>query len=173
MATQLRAGIWTGSALCLFVALGQAQTSPAVPNPDHKAAVMTNHASGPFEVKLAPQGEEDKVEGVTLGRMSLDKQYHGGLEAGSKGQMLTAGTGVKGSAGYVAIERVSGTLAGRSGSFVLLHSGTMAQGAFEQSIAVVPDSGTGQLVGLTGKMTVTITGGKHFYDFEYTLAETP
>jgi Protein of unknown function (DUF3224) len=87
--------------------------------------------------------------------------------------MLTAGTDVKGSAAYVAIERITGTLAGRSDSFVLPHSGTMTRGALQQSITVVPDSGTGQLVGLTGKMTINIEAGKHSYDFEYTLHETP
>jgi hypothetical protein len=87
--------------------------------------------------------------------MSIDKQFHGDLEGTAKGQMLTAGTDVKGSAGYVASERVTGTLHGRSGSFVLQHSGTLTKGAAQQSITVVPDSGAGQLVGLTGKMIVT------------------
>jgi len=87
--------------------------------------------------------------------------------------MLTAGTGVKGSAGYVAMERVSGTLHGRSGAFVLQHSGTMTRGAPQLTIAVVPDSGTGELLGLAGQMTITIFDGKHSYDFEYTLAEAP
>jgi hypothetical protein len=104
--------------------------------------------------------------------MSIDKQFHGDLEATSKGQMLSAVTAVKGSAGYVAIERVSGTLHGRSGTFVLQHSGTMTRGAPQQSVTVVPDSGTGQLVGLAGKMTINITDGKHSYEFEYSLAET-
>ncbi len=132
-------------------------------------ATVTKHASGPFEVKLAPVGEADKAEGSTLATMSLDKKYHGELEATAKGTMLTAGTDVKGSAGYVAIERVTGTLNGRSGSFVLQHSGTLTRGAPEQNITVVPDSGTGQLVGLTGKLTVIIQSGKHSYDFDYTL----
>jgi hypothetical protein len=105
--------------------------------------------------------------------MSIDKQFHGDLEGTAKGQMLTAGTDVKGSAGYVAIERVTGTLHGRSGSFVLQHSGSLTRGAAQQSITVVPDSGSGQLVGLAGKMTVTIVDGKHSYDFEYTLPAAP
>jgi Protein of unknown function (DUF3224) len=134
---------------------------------------MTMHASGTFEVKLTPQGSDDKADGTSLGRLSIDKQFHGGLEATSKGEMLTAGTTVKGSAGYVAIERVSGTLEGRSGAFILQHSGTLTRGAPQQSVTVVPDSGTGQLVGLTGKMTIIIAEGKHSYDFQYTLAETP
>lgn len=105
--------------------------------------------------------------------MSIDKQFHGDLEATSKGEMLTAGTSVKGSAGYVAIERVSGTLGSRGGTFVLQHTGTMTRGAPQLTITVVPDSGTGQLVGLVGKMGIKIENGKHFYDFEYTLATTP
>jgi hypothetical protein len=136
-----------------------------------KGAAMAAHATGTFEVKLIPQPSDDKAEGSTLGRMTIDKQFHGDLEATAKGQMLTSGTDVKGSAGYVAIERITGTLAGRSGSFVLQHSGTLTRGAPQQSVTVVPDSGTGQLVGLTGKMTGTIEAGKHFYDLEYTLPE--
>ena len=134
---------------------------------------MTALASGTFEVKLSPQGQDDKVEGSTLGRMTLDKQFHGGLEATAKGQMLVAGTDVKNSAGYVAIERITGTLDGHSGSFVLQHSGVMTRGAPQQSITVVPDSGFGQLAGLAGSMTVVIEGGKHSYSFEYTLPEAP
>ena len=134
---------------------------------------MTTHASGTFEVKLNPQAQDDSSEDATPSRMSIDKQFHGDLEATSKGQMLAAGTTVEGSAGYVAIERVSGTLHGRSGTFVLQHSGTMTRGVPQLSIAVVPDSGTGQLAGLAGKMMINISDGKHSYDFEYTLAETP
>jgi hypothetical protein len=121
---------------------------------------MANHASGSFEVKLTPQG---------VGRMSLDKQFHGDLEATSTGEMLMAGTSVKGSAGYVAIEHVSGSLQGRTGAFVLQHSGTMNRGAPQLSVTVVPDSGTDQLEGLAGKMTINVTDGKHSYEFEYTL----
>jgi len=130
-------------------------------------------AGGTFDVKLTPQATDDSAEGATLGRMSIDKQFHGDLEATSKGEMLTAGTSVKGSAGYVAIERVSGTLHGRSGTFALQHSGTMTRGAPQLTITVVPDSGTGQLAGLAGKMTIDIADGKHSYDFEYTLANVP
>jgi hypothetical protein len=131
---------------------------------------MSKNAIGTFEVKVAPLAE-DKGEGSTLGRMSIDKRFHGDLEATSKGEMLTAMTEVKGSAGYVAIERVSGTLQGRKGSFVLLHRGIMTGGAQELSLTVVPDSGSGQLVGLTGKMEIKIVEGKHFYEFEYALPE--
>jgi hypothetical protein len=104
--------------------------------------------------------------------MSIDKQFHGDLEATSKGEMLTAGTVVKGSAGYVATERVSGTLYGRSGTFILQHGGTMTRGTPQLIITVVPDSGTDQLVGLAGTMVINIESGKHSYDFAYTLANS-
>jgi hypothetical protein len=128
------------------------------------------HASGTFEVKLTPQtisGEADNVRG----RMSIDKQFHGDIEGTSQGEMLTAGTSVPGSGGYVAIERVSGTLHGRSGSFALQHSGTMTRGAYSLTITVVPDSGTDQLVRLTGSLTIIIADGKHSYEFEYEIGE--
>lgn len=131
-----------------------------------------NRATGTFEVKLNPQQLADKTADATLGRLSIDKQFKGDLEAVSKGEMLSAGTSVKGSAGYVAIERVSGTLQGRSGAFVLQHTGTMTRGAAQMSVTVVPDSGTGQLAGLAGTMAINIVDGKHLYDFEYTIAET-
>ena len=120
---------------------------------------------------MTPQGPEDKAEGSTIGRMSIEKQFHGDLEATSKGEMLSAMTDVKGSAGYVAIERVTGTLKGRSGSFVLQHTGTMTRGAPELTITVVPDSGSDQLVSLAGKMAIKIVDGKHSYDFEYVLLD--
>jgi hypothetical protein len=132
---------------------------------------MPAHATGTFEVKLTPQAPDGKFEDATLGRMTIEKQIHGDLEATSKGTMLTAGTEVKGSAGYVAIERVTGTLHGRTGSFVLQHTGTMSRGTFQLAITVVPDSGTGQLLGLGGKFNITIADGKHSYDFEYALPE--
>jgi len=129
------------------------------------------HARGSFEVTITPQAQ-DAAEGAAIGRLSIDKQFHGDLEARSKGQMLAAGTAIEASAGYVAIEQASGTLHGRSGSFVLQHSGTMARGAGRLVITVVPDSGAGELVGLVGEMAINIVDGKHFYDFEYTLAES-
>ena len=131
---------------------------------------MTTHARGAFEVTLKPLPAYESAEGSMLGRMSIDKQFHGDLEGTSKGEMLTGGAVAKGSAGYVAIERVSGTLHGRTGTFILQHSGTMTRGAPQLSISVVPDSGTGQLVGLIGRMDIKIADGKHFYDFEYTLS---
>jgi hypothetical protein len=133
---------------------------------------MPTRASGPFDVKVIPQAPDEAGGG--LGRMLLDKQFHGDLEATSKGQMLAAGTAVEGSAGYVAMETVSGTLHGRRGTFVLQHSGTMNRGTPQLTITVVPDSGTGELAGLAGTMTIDIAaGGKHSYGFEYTLAEHP
>jgi hypothetical protein len=133
------------------------------------AAADPRHAVGPFDVKLAPLTLDDKDAGPTLGRMSITKQYHGDLEAAAKGEMLVGGTVIEGSAGYVAMERVTGKLHGRSGTFLLQHSATMAHGSQQLSITVVPDSGTGELTGLAGKMNVIIAGSKHSYDFEYTL----
>lgn len=129
---------------------------------------MTHRASGTFDVKLNPQSPEPGVGDPSVGRMAIDKQFHGDLEAVSKGQMLAAGTDVPGSAGYVAIERVSGTLHSRRGSFALQHSGTMNRGAPQLSITVVPDSGTDELAGLSGQMSIKIADGKHYYEFEYT-----
>jgi hypothetical protein len=176
MNKQSRTEVLVIAAACLLFGAGPAPYTPAqspVSKPSQKGTDMPSHASGAFEVKLVPQPPDDKAEGSTLARMSIDKQFHGDLEATSKGQMLTAGTDVKGSAGYVAIERITGTLHGRTGSFVLQHSGTLTRGAPQQSITVVPDSGTGQLAGLTGKMTINIADGNHSYDFDYTLPDTP
>lgn len=128
-------------------------------------------AKGMFEVKMIPTGAENKAEGSNLGRMSLDKRYEGDLEAAGNGEMLSAMTDTKGSAGYVAIERVVGTLHGHSGSFVLQHTGVMNRGQGSLSITVVPDSGSAQLAGLTGSMSIQVDGGKHFYQLEYTLPE--
>lgn len=135
---------------------------------------MTTRASGTFDVKVTPQAADDGAGDASLGRMTIDKQFHGDLEGTSRGQMLTAGTAVKGSAGYVAIEKVSGVLKGRRGTFALQHSGTMTRGAGQLTVTVVPDSGTDQLLGLAGKMAILISdGGKHSYELEYTLAEAP
>jgi hypothetical protein len=164
------------TAICLLLGFGSvayAQAGSQAPSPVKKEVVMTIHASGTFEVKLNPQKPDNKeAESANLGRMSIDKQFHGDLEATSKGEMLSAVTDVQGSAGYVAIERVSGALHGRSGTFVLQHSGTMTRGVPQMSVTVVPDSGTGQLAGLAGRMTIKIAAGKHFYEFDYTLPET-
>ena len=132
---------------------------------------MTIRASGAFEVKLGPLTTYENAEGSPLGRLSIDKQFRGDLDATSRGEMLSASGGVKGSAGYVAIERVRGTLHGRSGSFVLQHSGRMARGAPELVITVVPDSGTDELEGLAGTMMISVEPGKHSYEMEYTLGD--
>ena len=127
-------------------------------------------ATGTFDVKLNTLPAYDSTPGTTLARLSLDKQFHGDLDATSKGEMLSAATAIKNSAGYVAIERVSGTLNGQQGSFVLQHNGTMNRGAPQLSVTVVPDSGTDQLVGLSGNLAIIIApDGKHSYEFDYTL----
>jgi hypothetical protein len=128
---------------------------------------VNSHARGTFDVKTIPQPADD--EGVAIGRLLLDKQFHGDLDATSRGQMLAVRTGVPNSAGYVAMEQVSGTLLGRTGTFALQHTGTMNRGEQELLITVVPDSGTGELAGLTGTMTIVIEGGKHEYDLAFSL----
>jgi hypothetical protein len=138
--------------------------------PDTGKEAAMAHARGRFEVKLTPQTDESSA-GAGLARMTLDKQFHGDLEATSQGQMLSAGTAVQGSAGYVALERVNGTLQGRNGTFVLLHRGVMDRGAPSLTITVVPDSGTDGLTGIAGTMGIEIADGKHSYDFEYQLAQ--
>ncbi len=160
---------WIGFGLSVSV-----QTNTQAPLTFQKEKVVTAHATGSFEVKVTPQTPshetaDNKEVPAGLGRMSIDKQFHGDLEATSKGQMLTAGTAIKASAGYVALEQVSGTLHGRTGTFILQHSGTMTRGAPHLSITVIPDSGTGQLEGLSGAMTIKIADRKHSYDFEYSL----
>lgn len=129
---------------------------------------MMNHATGPFDVVVTRQ--DDKSDDSNLGRFMLDKQYRGELQGTGKGQMLTAGTAVKSSGAYVAIEKFSGTLNGHAGSFVLQHSGIMTQNTPQLTITIVPDSGTDELKGIKGKMTINVApGGKHSYDLEYTL----
>jgi len=126
-------------------------------------------ANGPFEVKITPQPPAPGIETANLGRMTLDKRFSGELDATSLGEMLSAGDPSQGSAGYVAMERVTGLLQGRRGSFVLQHTATMNRGAPSLSISVVPDSGTEELVGLSGSMQIQIEQGKHFYNFDYSL----
>jgi len=125
-------------------------------------------AQGTFDVKVVQQPQDDSAGGP-FGRLFLDKQFHGELEGTSKGQMLGARTAVEGSAGYVALEQVTGSLDGKRGSFILLHKGTMRKGVFDLSVTVVPDSGTDELAGIDGEMKIIIEGGKHSYEFEYTL----
>ena len=127
------------------------------------------HITGSFNVTLTPQPPAPGLEAAQLGRQTLDKQFHGALEAHSLGEMLAAISPVQGSAGYVAIERVDGTLQGKKGTFVLMHTGTMNRGERQLTVQVVPDSGTGELTGLTGQMDIQITHGQHGYSFDYTL----
>ena len=134
------------------------------------SATVIHHATGAFDIKMTPMPADDYADGKALGRVAADKQYHGDLEGSGKGQMLTATGEVTGSAVYVATERVIGNLGGRSGTFLLAHRGVMNRGAQHLEIDVVPDSGTGELQGIVGKLSINITpDGKHFYDFEYTL----
>ena len=130
---------------------------------------MTKNARGEFNVAIVPQADRDIP---MLARMTIDKTFTGGLEATSRGQMLSARSAVPDSAGYVAIERVDGMLDGKKGSFVLQHSATMDRGVPTQTITVVPDSGTDELEGLTGALTVIIADGKHSYDLAYSLPES-
>ena len=132
---------------------------------------MTHLSAGTFDVKMNPQPAEAVAAGDTIGRMLLDKKYHGSLDATGKGQMLAMRTPVEGSAGYVAMELVVGKLDGRSGGFVLQHSGTMNRGTTLLVLGVVPDSGTGELVGLSGNMEIIIAEGRHNYRFEYNIAK--
>jgi len=134
-----------------------------------KEMAVEHHATGTFEVKLTPQQPEAAHADSGIARMLIDKQFRGELEGTSQGQMLAFGGPAKGSGGYVAIERVTGTLGGRSGSFALQHSGTMQPAALKLSVTVIPDSGTGELAGLAGSMNIVIEGGKHSYTFDYTL----
>jgi len=134
------------------------------------SVTLIHHAKGVFDIKMTPMPADEYADGKALGRVAADKQYHGDLEGSGKGQMLTATGEVTGSAVYVATERVIGSLGGRSGTFLLAHRGVMNRGAQQLEIDVVPDSGTGELQGIAGKLSINITpDGKHFYDFEYTL----
>lgn len=127
-----------------------------------------HHAHGTFSVKVAPL-TPPPAEG--LGRLSIDKEIHGDLEATSKGEMFSGGDPKAGLAGYVAIEVVTGTLAGKKGSFALQHSATMDANGPKMTVLVVPGWGTGELKGIVGTFTIRIEGGQHFYDLDYTLPE--
>src|SRR5262245_19363288 len=157
------------STTAAIVMLGLATSVFAQSAPKGSVAA-THHAEGAFDIKLTPMPADDYADGKVLGRVAADKQYHGGLEGSGKGQMLTASGEAKGSAVYVATERITGTLSGHSGTFLLAHRGVMNRGAQQLEIEVVPDSGTGGLQGIAGKMSITIApDGKHLYNFEYTL----
>lgn len=132
---------------------------------------MNPRARGTFEVTLEPQPLSNSGQAANLNRLSIAKQYHGDLEATSHGEMLANGDRTEESGVYVALERVSGQLHGRSGSFVLYHNGLMVRGESRLVISVVPDSGTGELAGLAGTMTIDIVDGAHFFEFDYTLED--
>lgn len=154
---------WSGLALCASLAAFAAPVS--VPSESTRM-----HAKGTFDVKVTPQqADNPDARAAGVDRLSLNKTFHGPLDAISQGEMLAIGDGTQ-SGGYVAIEKITGTLDGREGSFALLHSAMMRNSTPERwSVAVVPDSGTGALKGIDGAMTIAITDGKHYYDLTYTL----
>ena len=152
----------SNSARCLVSAPSSLYSSP-------QAAPKMHEVTGPFDVKIKPEPTSEVAAPANLGRMSIDKQFHGSLNGTSKGEMLSVLDKEKGSGGYVALERVIGTIDGKSGSFVLQHSATMDRGKPALTITIVPDSGTGELTGITGFMKIDIVDGKHFYTFDYTL----
>ncbi len=182
MNSRFRTGAAIIAGVCLFLGVGiiggaqinspAAGAAQAGQRAAPKENVVTTHAAGAFDVQITPQAAEPGAD-ASLGRMTMDKQYHGDLEARSIGQGLTAMTDVKGSAGYVAIERVTGKLHGRSGSFILQHSGIMAHGDYQLTVTVVPDSGAGELAGIAivaGSFKINIdAAGKHSYEFDYKL----
>lgn len=151
-----------------FVAGALILAVSALYSPTHQ---MTTKAAGTFEVKVAPLSAYNTAAGATAGRMSIDKQFHGDLDAVSIGEMLTGGDYTKGGAGYVAIETVTGTLNGKQGSFMLQHTGTVTSGQQSLTITVIPGTGTGELSGISGSMRIIIDKGKHSYEFDYSLPE--
>jgi hypothetical protein len=162
--------------IVLLVALASGSMAraqaPAKPGVQEGVAVKSHHASGTFEVKVTPLPQDEKVAGLALARYAMEKQLKGDLEGTSKAEMMAPVSAVEGSGGAVAVEQVTGTLGGRSGSFTLLHQSTMRKGAgFDIVIKVVPDSGTGQLAGLAGTMKIIIADGKHSYEFDYSLPD--
>ena len=157
------------SLACVFVLAGINPACVKAPSATKKEGVMTTRASGQFDVKVTPVPADDKSDANAFGRLAIDKRFQGDLEGVSKGEMLAFGTGESGSGAYVALERVSGSLRGRKGTFVLQHNGTMSGGKAHMNVTVVPDSGTEELSGLAGKMTIHIAEGKHTFDFDYTL----
>ena len=162
---QLNLILCAGLCLTLQGAHPQAPTSKLL----RKDPIMTRHAEGTFDVKTTPLAADDATMGTLIGRYSLIKQFHGDLDAASKGEMLGAGEPSSGNAGYVAIEQVTGTLNGHTGSFALQHIGAMEGGSYKLSVVVVPGSGTGQLTGIAGTLKIIINSGKHSYTFDYTL----
>lgn len=158
------------SAFCLYTSASLAQTAVTPSTIVKEQRMQHMHkVSGKFEVKLSPQPAAPGTEAAKLGRMTIDKQFLGDLHAHSLGEMMSAMGEVKGSAGYVAIERVTGTLLGKKGSFVLMHTGLMNRGQPQLTVQVVPDSGTGELTGISGNMGIDIKEGQHFYSFDFSL----
>ena len=159
--------------LCLTLSFGtiaSSQTKIPVKTTVVNVKTMTKLAKGTFEVKMTPMTAEDAVGDPTIGRLGMAKQFAGDLDGTSKGQMLgTQSEAVEGSGGYVAMERFTGTLGGKKGSFTMQHIGTMQGGKFDLNVAVVPDSGTGELTGISGKLKIIIEGSKHLYEFDYSL----
>ena len=171
--TRILARVFAGVLLVCGLACSPAIYAQApAPKLLRKDPVMTRHVEGPFDVKVTPLPPDDATTGTAISRYALDKHFHGDLEAASKGEMLSAGDPAKGTAGYVAVEQVTGNLQGHSGSFALQHMATMDKGKYQLSVTVVPGSGTGELAGIAGTMTITIASGKHSYAFEYTLPES-
>lgn len=158
------------ASFCLAIGMSfPAASQPHFQKAQQKEKSMNHQANGTFDVKVTPVTADDKSQEADISRWLLDKQFHGDLEAVSIGQMLASGSPADGSGGYVAVEKVNGALNGRKGSFMLQHNGTMKGGAAEMNVVVVPGSGSDQLAGIDGKMTIIIEGGKHSYKFEYTL----
>ena len=153
-------------AAAILLCAAQAQ---AAQSPQPKETSMSHHAEGPFDVKTIPLQPDEVTTGTGITRFHLDKQYHGPLDAKAKGEMLAYGSPASGAAGYTAIEEVSGTLDGRKGSFALQHWGTMQAGKFELRVEIVPGSGSGDLKGIAGTLTITINAGQHTYTLDYTL----
>lgn len=143
------------------------------PGNDYRERTMAQRVKGEFEVSRSIEPPCDMGGGAVVGHYRIDKRFHGGLDASSVVHMLATGTDTPGSAAYVAIERVSGTLQARTGTFLLQHNGIMARGVPTLSLTVVPDSGTGDLMGISGAMAIDITEGRHFYTFDYAIAAGP
>ncbi len=166
----VRVKLACGLALLSLVTLPPGMPAQVAAQPHTQETPLTHHAHGTFEVKMQPL---TPAPAESLSRMSIDKQLHGDLEASSKGEMIAGGDFRTGSAGYVAMELVTGTLDGKTGSFALQHSATMDPSGQKMQILVVPGSGTGALKGLTGTFTIVIANGQHSYDFDYSLPPTP
>jgi hypothetical protein len=164
-------------AVCAYLllfgcALGAAQTTTQQAANQSKATTLMTHAKGTFEVKMAPVTADTIATEAGLGIMSIDKVYSGDIDGTGKGQMTA--TSIEGGSGaYVALEKITCTLNGHKGTFVFVHRGLMTKGTPDLSITVVPDSGTGELTGITGTFELKIEGGKHFYDFGYSLPPKP